>query len=230
MLNSSFARWLSRIGPDERFFAYMNWQALHFPYYWEGAKLSLIRTPLSRGDIMPANREALIGTYRNAARIVDDAFAELMRILEESGRQRDTVILVTGDHGEELFDNGYLGHGTNLSYEQYAAVGKLINSDWTVPTRQVAISDAGALLYNALLLPGLPRQVLRHEVFGAVGTIATPTQIGIFAENGVLTKYDFRRNAWTRQVSPGAPFQTVGASSRAVHLWESKVIEESEKP
>jgi hypothetical protein len=224
-VNARFEKWLAELRPEEPFFAYMNWQALHFPYYWPGEKLSLIREPLQRGDITPDNRDRLIGTYRNAARTVDEKFSDLMQMLDRFGRRRDTVILITGDHGEELFDNGYLGHGTNLSYEQNAAVGKLINSEWKIPARQVAISDVGSLIYNALLLPGLPPQPLRHEVFGAVGAIRTPKQIGVFAEDGVLTKYDFTRNVWSRQVRPGAPFQRAEPSLRAVYLWESKALE-----
>jgi hypothetical protein len=230
VLNAAFARWLSGLRSDEHFFTYMNLQALHFPYYWEGAKLSLISDPLRRADITPANRARLIRTYHNAARIVDDDFRDLMRILDEHGRRSDTVILVMGDHGEELFDDGHLGHGTNLSYEQNAALGKLINSDWKIPSRQVAISDAGALLYNSLLLPGLPPQTLKPQVFGSVGSVRGPRQIGIFAEDGVLTRYDFMRNTWSRQVRLGAPFEAAQPALGVIHLWESKALESAAAP
>jgi arylsulfatase A-like enzyme len=48
----------------------------------------------------------------------DAAFGDLWTALRARGRDRDTVIVVTADHGEEFRDHGGLEHGHTLYEEQ----------------------------------------------------------------------------------------------------------------
>lgn len=58
--------------------------------------------------------------YRNALRHVDALTGRLLRELEDEGALEDTLVVVTGDHGEEFADNGYWGHTGNFTAAQIA--------------------------------------------------------------------------------------------------------------
>ncbi len=116
VVNAEFAKWVQQQkANDQPFFAYLNWQEMHFPYYYVGAPKLLLELPIPRSQIRSESREWLRKTYYNAARLVDNALAEMVTMLQQQGIRENTVLLVIGDHGEELFDHGYLGHGTNIS-------------------------------------------------------------------------------------------------------------------
>jgi hypothetical protein len=130
---------------------------------------------------------------------------------------------VAGDHGEALFDNGYLGHGTNVSYEQNAALGKLINSEWTPPSVPVGSVSASTIIYNGLLRHPEDALPLESEVLCYTGTLQKPEQLGLFTQSG-LTRYSFSTGLWSRQLSPGSPFQQGPVENRMIHEWESLLL------
>ena len=55
--------------------------------------------------------------YRTAVHYADSLVGELLATLRETGQDRNTIVLVTGDHGEEFNDLGlnYWGHNGNFS-------------------------------------------------------------------------------------------------------------------
>ena len=100
---------------------------------------------------MAGNRDWLKRTYWNAARNLHSELAGLLAELDRGSARSQTVILVVGDHGEELFEHGYLGHGTSISFEQNTTIGKLINSNWKPPHRAFGLSSVSGLIHNALV-------------------------------------------------------------------------------
>ncbi len=61
-----------------------------------------------------------LNRYKNALRIIDEQFAQVIAILEKQHLLNNTVIVVTGDHGEEFNDNhlNYWGHAGNFTRYQ----------------------------------------------------------------------------------------------------------------
>jgi hypothetical protein len=55
--------------------------------------------------------------YRNALHFIDGEIARVLAALKASGELDDTLILITGDHGQEFNDTGknYWGHNSNFS-------------------------------------------------------------------------------------------------------------------
>ncbi len=228
LVSDRFGEWLSKT-PGRPFFAYLNWQELHFPYDYRGAPRLLMDHPIPRGRMTASNRSWILQTYWNAARSVDDALGGVIESLDRAGVRDDTVILVLGDHGEELFDSGYLGHGINLSYEQYATLCKLINSPWQPPATPVSVSDVGTLIHNALARSPRDALPISRETFCYVGAISQPSQLGLFTEQGLL-KYNFRTGQWLRQSRAGEAFGAVPADLSLIHLWESYLIRAGAQP
>ena len=65
----------------------------------------------------PADRAQLLGLYDAEIRFVDDNLADVVAAVEESGRLGSTIVVVTGDHGEEFFEDGRIGHRATLREE-----------------------------------------------------------------------------------------------------------------
>ena len=163
----------------------------------------------------------------------EEVFADPMAYTDDPPRAKtqtyelhireDTVILVVGDHGEELFDNGYLGHGVSLSYDSYATLGKLVNSPWKTPVGPVGVSDVSTVFYNSLVRERDTALPVDPEVLCYVGNADKPPQIGLASPAGLI-RYDFKENAWTRQARWGAPLLPVEPDNHVIHVWESYVI------
>jgi hypothetical protein len=63
----------------------------------------------------------LVGNrYKNALHYVDRVAAGLLAELDLLGLAGETVVVVTGDHGEEFAEHGHWGHTGNFSREQVA--------------------------------------------------------------------------------------------------------------
>jgi arylsulfatase A-like enzyme len=104
------------------------------------------RTP-AREDVTQATAR-----YDGALRAVDAAVERLYRSLEREGRLARTLIVVTGDHGEELYEQqGRAGHGDALALASQSVPVLLLGPG--VP-RRAASSDQ-------VRLHDLPATVLR---------------------------------------------------------------------
>lgn len=68
----------------------------------------------------PRNVEPLKNRYRNSVRYVDSLFSRFLTILKTHRALDEAMIVVTGDHGEEFFEDGSLFHGTHLNEAQTA--------------------------------------------------------------------------------------------------------------
>lgn len=218
---SMFKDWLAN--RDARpFFAYLNFQEMHFPYSYPGTP-ALIAQPISRVDIDHRHRDGVLRTYRNAARIVDNSIAAVIAELDRRGILADTVILVLGDHGEELFEFGSLGHGTDINYYQNAPLAKLMNSHWQPPDVPVGSSEVPKLLYNALVASPSDVVPFRGSVLCFAGSARQPEQIGLITPQG-LTRYEFLTGRWQAQDRPGAPLRSHAPVPPVAWEWESLLI------
>jgi hypothetical protein len=161
-------------------FVYFNFQSPHFPYFHEGMPLALTDAPLPRSEISPDNQERLQQTYWNAVHYSDHQLGQLVARLKRDGLWDKSVVMITGDHGEELFEQGLLGHGHNITVRQ--------NGTFLVTNRPAVTSDGpiGLRDYRAIilsLLQGKKPHVDAKPVLMTVGDLDHPTQIGI-AESG----------------------------------------------
>lgn len=109
------ARWRREHGAERPYFMLLFFDATHHKYYYPPAyerfRPSLPESHnLVTGKVQdPEVRRAFINRYRNSVRYVDHLVAELATGFAAAARD-DLVFVVTGDHGEEFWDNGLLGH------------------------------------------------------------------------------------------------------------------------
>jgi membrane-anchored protein YejM (alkaline phosphatase superfamily) len=60
-------------------------------------------------------RDALLNRYRNSIRFIDEEVQRLVVGLKKAGAWDDTILVFTGDHGEEFFEEGRFGHNSSLN-------------------------------------------------------------------------------------------------------------------
>jgi len=103
------------------FMRFLFFESTHAPYQFPDA--DAIARPY--GDVLnyalmnPERDIALIrNRYVNAAHFVDSQIARLIDWLDGAGLLENTIVVVTGDHGEELLEHGHWGHGSAFVDEQ----------------------------------------------------------------------------------------------------------------
>jgi len=215
-----FAEWVNGLDPARPFFAYFNIQEMHFPYNSPTIPKTIIERRIPRSEITAENRDWLVQTYRNAAREADTVFGLVVDALQARGLLERTLIVVVGDHGEELFDHGFLGHGIDISYEQNETLCKVIHGDVGPVSGPVGLDEVTRLIWNALVKDPQDRVPLEGRVLCLLGGAHNPRQVGLFDDTG-LRKYDFTRGAWTWQGAPGAASLAIDEDLEVIHAWES---------
>jgi arylsulfatase A-like enzyme len=74
----------------------------------------------------PEEKKRIIAVYDSTVSYNDQALGKLLAALKEKGLREETMIVVTADHGEELWDHGRAGHGSSIR-EELVAVPLIIN-------------------------------------------------------------------------------------------------------
>jgi arylsulfatase A-like enzyme len=167
---SAFGSWLE--GAKEPFFAYLHFREPHFPYnppppfdtrfgpaspFPGGIRDAALVDGLNRGAAAgeaPSEEvlERLRGLYLGNLAYADSLLGEILERVEE--RRRETVVIVTADHGEAVFEHGFLGHNTQL-YEESIRIPLLIRAPGVRPRRVSEVAELLDLTPTLLSLAGI---------------------------------------------------------------------------
>jgi hypothetical protein len=194
-----------RAGAARPYFALMFYSQPHFPYtssspYYKKYRVSgsssqiafgrdaTNETPLDSAE----DKKQLDGLYRASLAESDEEIGRLLTRLEQRGKMEDTIVVLTADHGEGLYDcPTCVGHGDNLrgmfSLEVPLAIvlpkGRYPNAQPVVEQSYVSQLDVAPTL-RALL--GLPRIEI-HEGLALIqpqGVLQKPPTRIFTAETG----------------------------------------------
>lgn len=103
------------------FFGFMFFESAHANYYFPPES---VIAPEYLDDFnyltvdVKESIELIRARYINAVHHLDSQIGRVLTALEEQGRLEDTIVIVTGDHGEEFMENGRWGHNSTFSQEQ----------------------------------------------------------------------------------------------------------------
>jgi arylsulfatase A-like enzyme len=132
--NRSVLRWLKRMQADDQpYFLFIHYNEAHSPYsapdkfvrpFLDGIPLKEARnvnqdnTPWLTGAISMDDRdfEALTALYDGEIAYLDHQLSKVFQALRKTGLMDDTILIITADHGENLGDHGFIGHG-NILYD-----------------------------------------------------------------------------------------------------------------
>lgn len=196
---------------DERpLFLYVNFHDTHFPYHHR-ALTQILRTPvLEQAAIGPSTAPALRQMYLNTAANVDRAVGDVMEAVRESSGTSPGVVVIS-DHGESLYDAGFLGHGYALDDAQ-TRIPMIVSGLPIAIEEPVGQSDLRDALWRAMQSADStapPRRAVNRarRVFQYLGNLDQPAQIASIGLDGRMV-YDFRRGefrspsgAWRRPAS-----------------------------
>lgn len=127
--------WISKVrgeSPERPFFCFLHLFDVHDPYLppppfdtlfdpdyrgpIDGRNVTSADSPV-RGDMDPRDLQHLVARYDGEIAYVDSQLAGLFDWLAEQGLARDTLVVVTSDHGEEFFEHGHKTHRRQLYRE-----------------------------------------------------------------------------------------------------------------
>ena len=103
------------------FFTFLFFESAHANYYFP--EDTIIRKDyLDDFDYLTTDIASEISgiknRYINSSNHLDQQFARVISTLKEKDLLKDTIVVITGDHGEEFMENGRWGHNSTFSQQQ----------------------------------------------------------------------------------------------------------------
>ena len=111
-------RWINSLD-NEPFFLYMNLQNSHVPYViprdfprrFSPEKLDF----KIRFGYFPQDKTAVVkDVYADSLAYIDAQIARLFDYLDKRGQWQNTLVVVTGDHGQAFYEHGFASHASAL--------------------------------------------------------------------------------------------------------------------
>ncbi|MBK7398522.1 MAG: sulfatase [Myxococcales bacterium] len=165
-------RALDKLDGDAPFFLTVFFSTAHFPYAAPAPYYARFGDPSYKGrfkyhkpnvlgqeqPLDEADIRQVRALYDGAVASVDDAAAQILESLRMRGLAEDTIVVVTADHGEMLFDDGHgQGHGDHLFGDQVVHVPLAIRVPGKGPTRVDSVVRDVDLAPTLLELVGAPK-------------------------------------------------------------------------
>lgn len=107
--------------PQKPFFSFLFYDSAHTYCDVPGANKPLPAIKVcDRIGLPTANAIYYVNRYKNALMLVDQQVAQDLATLKQAGLLNNTIVIITGDHGQEFNDNhlGYWGHASNFTHYQ----------------------------------------------------------------------------------------------------------------
>ena len=127
---------------DQRFFIWYHYHGLHLPYNPQNPYDKIFQEDIFSGisadseavsvvkkksviknssiSFNSIDRKVIVALYDGQVKQLDDYMGQLTEKMKKWGILDNTVIIITSDHGEELFEHGFIGHAsTSLNAKLY---------------------------------------------------------------------------------------------------------------
>jgi membrane-anchored protein YejM (alkaline phosphatase superfamily) len=117
----AFEAFLEETPREAAFFGFLFLGAPHFPYRFspEHAKfLPVLEKPTVAQAQTPEGARRMYNRYRNSIHSVDSVVGSVLAALERRGLLDRSIVVITGDHGQEFYEHGFFGHGSAFTPEQ----------------------------------------------------------------------------------------------------------------
>jgi uncharacterized protein len=183
----------ARHGEGRPAFGFAFYKSTHYGYHYPPAAARFQPFRVLNYALPGTERDLplYLNHYRNAVSYVDGLVGQIVRRLEASGLLKDTIIIVTSDHGEEFNDNraGYWGHCGNFTQYQ-TRVPFIVHVPWQRP-RQVTqrtthIDVPTTLVQTVLGCEGDPRDYSNgRNLFGLLAE-DRPLLIGSYINHALI--------------------------------------------
>ena len=194
-----FEQWLDGRTATRPFFALLLLDAPHGQYHFP-AEFAAHRPYaedveyLELAEATPDDVRLVRNRYENAVLYDDSIIGRVLDALAEHEALEDTLIVVTGDHGEEFLENGYWGHTSNFTLEQVHVPFVLAGPDVPpgVETRPTSHADLAPTLLELLGADPAARATwtlgenLLDPPAERVRVVAGWDTLGLYTKSGIL--------------------------------------------
>jgi arylsulfatase A-like enzyme len=192
-------KWLDQQG-DQPFFLYLNLQSAHLPYRIpETAPRRFSPTSIDfkiRFGYFPVDRVSTVkDVYADSLAYVDAQIDRLFQYLDRRRVLDNSVIVLTGDHGQAFYEHGFFAHASYL-FDEVMRVPLIIHAPGLKPgidQRPVQHIDVAPSILDLLGLP-------RHPSFQGESLIGpTPAldkSIYMVAQTSLAHEYGIIRSGW----------------------------------
>lgn len=182
-LIAQFKQQLENNAQDDPFFSFILFNGSHFPY-WTPPNYELPFTPAERFAISKAtddtNATPYLNQYSNSIHYLDGLVGDLKAALIESGQWDNTILVITGDHGEEFKDQKevYWGHGSNFTQYQ-ASVPLAIH--WPGKNQQIDYRTSHEDIAATLVTEALGCEVAFESISSGSSLFSDEQRVNIVA-------------------------------------------------
>lgn len=224
-----FERRASDVDWDHPQFFYTNLQAAHFPYSHPTMPELINNRPIPRSEINETNHRWLEATYWNAVAVADQALGAMIKHLKELGVYEQTLIIITSDHGESLFDDNFLGHGHALNQSQ-TRIPLIINRPGIQVHSAIGQTDIAELLIQISTdhFVKTDWNARDRPVLQIIGSLERPQLVGTVSYGEIRTILDLRtRKVFFSDLKRWEDFDTAWEDSTLaprtqalINLWE----------
>ena len=180
----SFSSWLQE-NAERRFFAYVHFREPHFPYdppppfdtrfgpgdlfpegisEWE--QVNVFNDAAARDEEVPAQVLSRIrALYDGNMAFADHLVGKILAELDSLGLSERTIVILTADHGEALFEHRFIGHNTQL-YDESVRVPLTMRVPGVAAQRVSQVVELIDLAPTILALVGLGEGPAVEEMQG----------------------------------------------------------------
>lgn len=92
-------------------------------------------------DKLIVHKERILNRYKNSVLWTDNVIGRLLKLLRSKTGDRGLLTAVAGDHGEEFFDHGLLGHGAARLYKARTGTPLFLCAPGDAPVPMHAVSS-----------------------------------------------------------------------------------------
>lgn len=160
--------------------------------------------------------------YDASVRYNDDQIARVFDKLEQLGLHENTVVGVFSDHGEELLEHGFLGHGGIHMYEEMIRTVGIVHDPEREPARVAAPRGHVGILPTLMARAGVPMP----PSLAALDFAARPDDDPVFC----VGEFKVALRQGSRKWIHAAPSPHLPVSKRARHwlkmAWLRELAEE----
>lgn len=119
-LTVDFLNWLDSRDTSKPFFSFLFYDAPHGPYDYPDS-FALIQPSVKSPNYLTMSENdmtAVRNGYKNAIHFDDYEVGQVLARLQSDSLLDNTIVLISGDHGEEFYESGFYGHTSAFSRQQ----------------------------------------------------------------------------------------------------------------
>lgn len=241
--------WLARQDPEQPFLVFLNYMEAHHPlvpprkyraqimaaedveasYRISRTNPDIYRYIFGMQEFTSKELELIHGIYDAAIRELDEHFNNLLNYLRETGRLENTIVVLVGDHGENLGEHHLMDHYFSV-HETLMRIPLVLYYPSAVPAGREARPVTNMDIFPTLLeLIGLDPPVETAAV-SLLHPRATRPRLGDWramrtAIPGYMRRYpEFDPRPWLRSLmafySPDGRYKLVAATDRRYELYD----------